>query len=163
MKLSNSNADGVSQEDFEKYQKAWEETMIKIWREKIERFKVIDTGALHERISGNVATLGSDSHTIIHKFLMYGIYQDCGTGNGYRRGNGGNLEFLDPLTRKNRRQKQKSGKVTSGEPRKERLWFSRAYWRSRQVLKEQMAYMYGEEFIGILAEALDDKGRNRHI
>jgi hypothetical protein len=31
------------------------------------------------------------------------------------------------------------------------------------VLKEQMAYMYGEEFVGILTEALEKPGRIRRI
>jgi hypothetical protein len=105
-----------------------------------------------------------DFSVIVHKFLLYGLYQDSGTGRGYAKGNGGNLDFLDPLKRTgNRKRKQESGKVTSGEPRQRRQWFSKAYYRSRMVLKEQMAYMYGEEFVGILTEALEKPGRTRRI
>lgn len=154
----------ISEEDRQKYIKAWEEVMIKIWQEKIVRLRVIDTRALHNQIRGSVTGSGTDFSVIVHKFLLYGLYQDSGTGRGYAKGNGGNLDFLDPLKRTgNRKRKQESGKVTSGEPRQRRQWFSKAYYRSRMVLKEQMAYMYGEEFVGILTEALEKPGRTRRI
>jgi hypothetical protein len=138
--------------------------MISIWKEKIIRYRVLDTRSLHNQIRGSVTGSGTDFSVIVHKFLLYGLYQDCGTGRGYTKGNGGNLDFLDPAKRQgNRSRKQASGKVTSGEPRHRRQWFSRAYYRSRMVLKEQMAYMYGEEFVGILTEALEKPGRIRRI
>ena len=57
--------------------------------------------------------------------------------------------------------KQKSGKVTLGEPRKPREWFSRAYFASVMVLKEQMAYMYGEEFCGMLIDKIEEANHKR--
>ena len=87
--------------------------------------------------------MGSSELTVIqHKFMEYGIYQDCGTGRGYeidgqlyndghRGHNKGDLKFLNPdLRGKNYMHRQKSGKITSGEPRKPREWFSRAYFAS---------------------------------
>ena len=57
--------------------------MVTIWREKIMRLHVVDTVLLHNDITENV-TMGSSELTVIqHKFMEYGIYQDCGTGRGY--------------------------------------------------------------------------------
>lgn len=149
-------------EDRLKYQKEWEKMMITIWREKIMRLHVIDTASLHREITGNTLSSGTDLATIQHKFMQYGIYQDCGTGRGYSKGNGGNLSFLDPRLRgKDYARKQKSGKVTLGEPRKPREWFSRAYFASIMVLKEQMAYMYGEEFCGMLVDKIEEANHKR--
>lgn len=137
-------------EDRLKYRDAWAKMMVTIWREKIERLHVVDTYKLHQEITENVTSSGSELSTIQHKFMEYGIYQDCGTGNGYKKGNGGNLEFLDERYRESRY-----------EPRKPREWFSRAYFASVMVLKEQMAYMYGEEFCGLLVDKIEEANHKR--
>lgn len=153
----------ATQEDRDKYIKAWEEMMITIWREKIIRLRVIDTTQLYKDIHGSV--LGSGAvQSIMHRFLEYGIYQDCGVGRGYKKGNGGNLEFLDPSnqTARSGNHTQKSGKQTKyGNHRKSREWFSRSYFASVMVLKEQMAYMYGQEFVGILTDAISNAETSR--
>lgn len=136
--------------------------MITIWRDKILGLKVLDTTELFRNISGDTISSGDDITTIRHKFFEYGIYQDVGTGRGYKKGNGGNLDFLDPLKRKKEyARKQKSGKVTFGEARQPRAWFSRSYFISQQVLKEEMAYMYGEEFCGLLARKIEEANHKR--
>lgn len=158
----NNNRPRSTAEDRQKYMDAWEKMMVTIWREKILRLHVIDTTQLHNDIIGNVTSSGSSFSSIQHKFMEYGIYQDCGTGRGYKKNNGGQLDFLDPdLRHKEYAHKQKSGKVTLGEPRKPREWFSRAYFASVMVLKEQMAYMYGEEFCGMLVDKIEEANRNR--
>ena len=162
MSGKNDNRPAATAADRLKYQQEWEKMMVTIWREKIMRLHVVDTTSLHSDITGNTLSTGTDLTTIQHKFLQYGIYQDCGTGRGYSKNNGGNLEFLDPLKRKKEyAHKQKSGKVTLGEPRKPREWFSRAYFASVMVLKEQMAYMYGEEFCGMLIDKLEEANHKR--
>ena len=105
--------------------------------------------------------------------MEYGFYQVCGSGRGYeidgqlyndghRGHNKGDLKFLNPdLRGNNYMHRQKSGKITSGEPSKTREWFSRAYFASIMVLKEQMAYMYGEEFCGLLAEKIEEANHKR--
>ena len=159
---TNSNRASATAEDRKRYQEEWEKMMITIWREKIMRLHVVDTTQLHNEITGNTLSSTTDLTTIQHKFLEYGIYQDCGTGRGYSKGNGGNLEFLYPLMRKKEyAHKQKPGKITMGEPRKPREWFSRAYFASVMVLKDQMAYMYGEEFCGMLVEKIEEANHHR--
>lgn len=146
----NNNRPYATSEDRQKYHDAWAKMMVNIWKEKIERLHVIDTYKLHQEITDNVTSSGNELNTIQHKFMEYGIYQDCGTGNGYKKRNGGNLEFLDERYRESRY-----------EPRKPREWFSRAYFASVMVLKEQMAYMYGEEFCGLLVDKIEEANHKR--
>lgn len=149
---TNTNRPAATDEDRKKYQEAWADMMIKIWREKIERLHVIDTYSLHQQMQENVISSTDTVSTIQHKFLEYGIYQDLGVGNGYSKDNGGNLEILDPVYR---------AEHNLGEPRKPRVWFSRAYFASIMVLKEQMAYMYGEEFCGLLVDKIEEANHKR--
>lgn len=152
MANTNTNRPKATDEDRKKYQEAWAEMMVTIWREKIERLHVIDTYSLHQQIKDNVVTSSDSVSTIQHKFLEYGIYQDLGVGNGYSKDNGGNLEILDPVYR---------AEHNMGEPRKPRVWFSRSYFASVMVLKEQMAYMYGEEFCGLLVDKIEEANYKR--
>lgn len=152
MAKKNTNRSAATDEDRKKYQEAWAEMMVTIWREKIERLHVIDTYSLHQQIKDNVVTSSDSVSTIQHKFLEYGIYQDLGVGNGYSKDNGGNLEILDPVYR---------AEHNMGEPRKPRVWFSRSYFASVMVLKEQMAYMYGEEFCGLLVDKIEEANHKR--
>lgn len=152
MVKKNTNRPAATDEDRKKYQEAWAEMMVTIWREKIERLHVIDTYSLHQQIKDNVVTSSDSVSTIQHKFLEYGIYQDLGVGNGYSKDNGGNLEILDPVYR---------AEHNMGEPRKPRVWFSRSYFASVMVLKEQMAYMYGEEFCGLLVDKIEEANHKR--
>lgn len=152
MANTNTNRPKATDEDRKKYQEAWAEMMVTIWREKIERLHVIDTYSLHQQIKDNVVTSSDSVSTIQHKFLEYGIYQDLGVGNGYSKDNGGNLEILDPVYR---------AEHNMGEPRKPRVWFSRSYFASVMVLKEQMAYMYGEEFCGLLVDKIEEANHKR--
>lgn len=152
MAKTDNNRPAATDEDRKKYQEAWAEMMVTIWREKIERLHVIDTYSLHQQIKDNVVTSSDSVSTIQHKFLEYGIYQDLGVGNGYSKDNGGNLEILDPVYR---------AEHNMGEPRKPRVWFSRSYFASVMVLKEQMAYMYGEEFCGLLVDKIEEANHKR--
>ena len=152
MAKKNTNRPAATDEDRKKYQEAWAEMMVTIWREKIERLHVIDTYSLHQQIKDNVVTSSDSISTIQHKFLEYGIYQDLGVGNGYSKDNDGNLEILDPVYR---------AEHNMGEPRKPRVWFSRSYFASVMVLKEQMAYMYGEEFCGLLVDKIEEANHKR--
>lgn len=149
-KNNNEGRPSAAPEDRIKYRDAWAKMMVTIWREKIERLRVIDTYQLHKEITENITSSGSELSTIQHKFMEYGIYQDCGVGRGYEHGNGGNLLFLDERYRESRY-----------EPRKPREWFSRSYFASVMVLKEQMAYMYGEEFCGLLVDKIEEANHKR--
>ena len=122
-----------------KYVAAFNDTMIKIWKEQITLLGVIDTGALlRSPIAVRTSADGKISEVHLSQaFLEYGLWQDYGTGREVPRGNSGDL----------------------GKPkvRKERHWFSRKYYMSVMNIKEFMADSLGKQFQGIIADALDSK------
>lgn len=124
----------------EKYIEGWTETMITIWKEKIVRFGIVDSGYLVSNISGN-----SSEDSALLKFMTYGIYQAYGVGNGYKHENGGNLKFLDPEYRKEHK---------LGRRRKRRNWFSPRLYSSVQVLQHAMAELYSHNIVNTICEAL---------
>ena len=130
-----------SPEDRKKYIDAWQRMMVDIWKEKIVRLGVIDTKQLYSDITGKITSQGDDIHSITHQFMEYGIFQDCGTGKEFSKANGGDLGFT-PV-------------------RIPREWFSRAYFASVMTLKEEMAFQFGEEFCGVLSDAISDSLNHR--
>lgn len=123
----------------EKFVSAFNETMLKIWREQMTLLDVIDTGALLAspkslpiRADGQFIELG-----LSQSFLEYGIWQNFGTGKETPRGNKGDIG------RKKVRQKKP--------------WFSRKYYASVMNLRDFLADNMAKEFVGVVAQSLDDK------
>ena len=126
----------------EEYIKGWTNTMIDIWKEKIVKYSIIDSGNLMSSVTGS-----SSQDSALLKFVSYGIYQAYGVGNGYKHDNGGNLEFLDPEYRK---------KHKLGKPRKRRNWYSPRLYSSVKVLQRAMAELYAHDVVNTVCDALDD-------
>lgn len=123
----------------EKFVSAFNETMLKIWKEQMTLLDVIDTGALLAspkslpiRADGQFIELG-----LSQSFLEYGIWQNFGTGKETPRGNKGDIG------RKKVRQKKP--------------WFSRKYYASVMNLRDFLADNMAKEFVGVVAQSLDDK------
>lgn len=123
----------------EKYVSAFNETMLKIWKEQMTLLDVIDTGALLAspkslpiRADGQFIELG-----LSQSFLEYGLWQNFGTGKETPRGNKGDMG------RKKVRQKKP--------------WFSRKYFASVMNLRDFLADNLAKEFVGVVAQSLDDK------
>ena len=123
----------------EKFVTAFNETMLKIWKEQLTLLDVIDTGALLAspkslpiRADGQFIELG-----LSQSFLEYGLWQDFGTDKETPRGNKGDLG------RKKVRQKKP--------------WFSRKYYASVMNLRDFLADNMAKEFVGVVAQSLDDK------
>lgn len=113
--------------------------MLKIWKEQMTLLDVIDTGALLRspkslpiRADGQFIELG-----LSQSFLEYGIWQNFGTGKETPRGNKGDIG------RKKVRQKKP--------------WFSRKYFASVMNLRDFLADNLAKEFVGVVAQSLDDK------
>lgn len=127
-----------------KYVRAFNDTMIKIWKEQITLLHVIDTQRLlRSPISIGMNADGKFSEVHLSQaFLEYGLWQDYGTGKEVPRGNSGDL----------------------GRPkvRKERHWFSRKYYMSVMNIKEFMGDSLGRQFQGIISDALDQKKFSRN-
>ena len=123
----------------EKFVSAFNETMLKIWKEQMTLLDVIDTGALLAspkslpiRADGQFIELG-----LSQSFLEYGLWQNFGTGKETPRGNKGDMG------RKKERQKKP--------------WFSQKYYASVMNLRDFLADNMAKEFVGVVAQSLDDK------
>ena len=126
-------------EERQKYVTAFNDTMVKIWKEQITLLGVMDTKRLlHSPVAIAMNADGKFSQVQLSQaFLEYGIWQDYGTGKETPRGN--------------------SGDIGREKKRKRRRWFSRKYYASVMNIKEFYEESMGREFAGILADALDRK------
>ena len=121
----------------ERFVKAWNETMIDIWEERIIRLGVVDTGAL----LGSVKALPVQADgrfydiTLSQTFLEYGLWQDLGTGRETAVGNGGD--------------------IGREKVRQRRRWFSTKYYSSVMRLRDFMAASLGREFVSAFTSAFD--------
>ena len=124
-----------------KYVLAFNDTMLRIWQEQITLLGVIDTGrllksvkALPVRADGRFIEIG-----LSQAFLEYGLWQDFGTGKEIPRGNSGDIG----------REKKRVAKK----------WFSKKYYSSVLNLRDFLAENIGNDFVGLVAKALDDNYR----
>ena len=123
----------------EKFVTAFNETMLKIWKEQMTLLDVIDTGALLAspkalplRADGRFLELG-----LSQSFLEYGLWQNFGAGKEIPRGN--------------------NGDIGRERKRKKKPWFSRKYYASVMNLRDFLADNMAKEFVGVVAQSLDDK------
>ena len=126
-----------AREEREKYIKAWNDTMLHIWQERITLLEVIDTGrllaspvALPVRADGRFVEV-----TLSQEFLEYGLWQDYGVGRETPRGN--------------------SGDIGHAKVRQRRPWFSKKYYASVLNLRDFFGDNLGREFQGIMADTFE--------
>ena len=141
--MSNQNGlkPGMTDAEHQKWLQGWSDFMIKMWRERMMQFAppVYRTGALASSVQGIVHP--GPVTTIEHHFLEYGIYVARGVGNGYRRGNSGDLKFLKDWK-------------TNPHHRQPRDWFSKKYLYSIHRLNEFEASFYGTTYNGLVSSFL---------
>ena len=114
--------------------------MVEIWRNRLDVMGIRDTGALRSSVKKGRFNIEDAGGAMTFLYLTYSIYVDLGVGNGYRRGNGGNLSFLDPVYRHEHHK---------GMPRSRRPWLNVSWFISTQVLKEKLGELIGKEFSGL--------------
>lgn len=131
-------------EQRQKYVSAFNDTMIKIWKEQITLLGVIDTGRLlRSPVSVSMSADGKFSQVHLSQaFLEYGLWQDYGTGAETPRGN--------------------SGDLGRAKKRQRRRWFSRKYYASVMNIKDFMADSLGQEFLGAISSAFAKDFRRNH-
>ena len=131
----------MSEAEHSKWVQGWSDFMVKMWQEKMLQFAppVYDTGALSRSVQGVVHP--GPVTTIEHRFLEYGIYVARGVGNGYSRGNGGDLKFLKDWK-------------PNPHHRQKRDWFSKKYMYSLHRLNEFEAAYYGQTYQGLVSSFL---------
>ena len=130
-----------------KYVRAFNDTMVRIWREQINLLGVIDTGALYRSTLavGMTADGKFTQITLAQSFKTYGIFVDYGTGSNTPRGNSGDLG---------------DGYVNR---RKRRRWFSRKYYASVMNIQEFYADHLGRQFCKVVSNALNPDVMRRSI
>lgn len=91
--MSGNDQEQAALREREKFVTAFNETMLKIWKEQMTLLDVIDTGALLAspkslplRADGRFMELG-----LSQSFLEYGLWQNFGTGKEIPRGNNGDI------------------------------------------------------------------------
>lgn len=133
------NGNDPQLQEREKFVLAFNDTMLKIWREQMTLLGVIDTGrllhspkSLPVRADGRFIELG-----LSQSFLEYGLWQNFGTGKEIPRGN--------------------HGDIGRERKRKKKPWFSRKYYVSVMNLRDFLSDNIAHEFVGVVAQALDDK------
>ena len=119
----------------QKYVTAFNDTMVKIWKEKITLLDVIDTGRLLNSVP-IVLAMRADGRffevSLTQSFLEYGLWQDYGTGRETPRGN--------------------SGDIGRAKRRQRRKWFSTKYYASYMNIKEFYEENLGWQFAGIISD-----------
>lgn len=120
-----------------KYVRAFNATMVKIWREQISLLGVIDTGALYRTTVGVSITADGKfiDITLSQAFNTYGLFVDYGTGRNAPRGN--------------------SGDIGKANGRKRKRWFSRKYFASVMNIQEFYADSIGQEFCRAISNSLN--------
>lgn len=134
-----------SVEERRKYVTAFNNTMIKIWREQIALLGVIDTGALYRSTVGISMTADGKfiNISLEQAFNTYGLFVDYGTGSNTPRGN--------------------SGDIGKANGRKRKRWFSRKYFASVMNIQEFYADSLGKEFCRAISNALNPDIMRRSV
>lgn len=152
-------------EDCDKYIAEWVRTQNFIWREKIETLLIMHSKTLWNSFTDEVRASG-DGRDIVLSFARHGIWQELGVGNGYAKGNYGDLDILNPAYRKKHGldKPRSAGPVsdrymTSGNPRERREWFNKKLYMSVMSMVEDMARITADDGAQIICDCLDDSRR----
>lgn len=121
-----------------RYVTAFNDTMVNIWKEKIELLHVMDTGRLLSSV--HALSLKTDSSfsdiELSQQFLEYGVWQNYGTGKEVYRGNPGDIG----------REKKRVAKP----------WFSRKFYASAMNLSEFLADNLGRQGCAVMSDCFSD-------
>lgn len=126
-----------------RYIEAFNDTMVRIWREKVISLHAVDTGALLSSIEG-VSAIGAGKYIDVilsQEFLRYGIFVDMGTGREVPRGN--------------------PGDIGRDKKRRKKPWFSKKYYASTMNLRDFFCESIGLDFINFTSNALEKKDRQQ--
>lgn len=145
MPMNGNNAN--PEQERAKYVRAFNSTMIKIWREQQTLLGAVDTGALYRStVSVGMTADGKfTSVTLSQSFRTYGIFVDYGTGRNTPRGNSGDLGV--GFTNRRRRKR----------------WFSRKYFASVMNIQEFFADNLGRDCCLAIANALNPDLMRRSV
>lgn len=173
-----------NEREIKEYERGWSKMMIDIWREKITKMNITDSGALQNSFQELVTT--GKVTTIEHKFLQYGLFVAAGVGKGFAHDNGGDLLFMGDRYREGKREygarqvgaglseehmkspkfehvivkrgknAGKEAALTSGNKRMPRDWFFKKYYYSIRRLNLTETEFYGRAYQGLMSTFLDE-------
>ena len=137
--MATNGLEQTSIDERRRYVEAFNSTMLAIWRERLLLLGVYRTGALLDSLAATTPQMdGKVSEVkLSQNFLMYGVYVDAGVGKEVYIGN--------------------PGDIGRDKKRKRKKWFSTKYYASVMNLKEFWTRSLGDEFRGIICDALDSK------
>lgn len=126
----------------ESYVRAFNDTMVRIWKEKLQLLGVIDSGRLYNSVIGVSMTADErfSSITLKQEFAEYGLYAERGTGSNTPKGNPGDI----------------------GRPntRRKRPWMTRKHLASMFNLQEFMADSLGQQMCLAVSNVFDKNQNN---
>lgn len=127
-----------------KFVEGWNDTMIKIWAERIQLLDVMNTRALLRSLRQSPVHADGRFYAfeLSQSFLEYGIWQDLGTGREVPIGN--------------------TGDIGHKKVRERRRWFSTKYYSSTLRLRDFMALSIGNEFKSMFCASLDADRLRKH-
>ena len=155
------NGNDPQLQEREKFVLAFNDTMLKIWREQMTLLGVIDTGrllhspkSLPVRADGRFIELG-----LSQSFIEYGLWQNFGTGKEFsrKREQSGACSNYAECSRKSCEAKiprGNKGDIGRERKRKKMPWFSRKCYASVMNLRDFLSDNIAHEFVGVVAQAL---------
>lgn len=138
-----NQSEAISQR--ESYVRAFNTTMVNIWKEKITLLGAIDRGRLYGSVVGISLSMDEKvtSVTLSQEFNEYGVYVERGTGRNTPRGNNGDIGRPNPRVKK--------------------PWMTRKYLASMFNLREFMADSLGMEICLAMTNALERIPNTRNM
>lgn len=118
------------------YARAFNSTMVKIWKEKVMLLNAIDKGRLYNSVVGVHLSMDEKVTTVElrQQFMEYGIYAERGTGSNTPKGN--------------------SGDIGRPNTRKKKPWMTRKYLASMFNIREFFADSLGIQACTSVTNAL---------
>lgn len=128
-------------EERRKFLQGFDDTMLKMWKERIYWLGVVDTGALDRSLAitdhNPIKDALASEANFQWSFRTYGIFQNFGTGRETPRGN--------------------SGDIGREKKRVARHWFDKKYYASFMKLREFLTESFAQEYLAAMSNAFSDK------
>lgn len=126
-----------------KFVEAYNDTQVRIWKDRIRILKAVDTGSLLRSPLPGLKLYNDDISDVrlSQSFLDYGIWVNFGVGREMPAG--------------------KRLPEGSSPRRRAKRWFDRSFYRSVANLRDFMAESFGRSAVGLVANALSDANLKR--
>ena len=135
------NSDKQKIDERRKFLQGFDDTMIKMWKERIYWLGVVDTGALDRSLAitdpNPIKDALASEANFQWSFVTYGIFQNFGTGRETPRGN--------------------PGDIGRDKVRKARHWFDKKYYASFMRLREFLTESLSKEYLAAMSNAFSNK------